>query len=202
MARSIGKSIYYLNTQSINKDDLKKIKKDLKYNDSSFKKDVILIIENGKIESYKEDVLSNRDELKSFLKESGLAKFACDATPSEEYENLGKLTYEKYKCLYENEEPFAVIFSQTTCGYCMQFKPIINEYVGKNNIPLYFIEVNTLSDEERQGLLGSLSYFDDNENWGTPLTLGIKNKEVVANISGFTEDEEEIDSFFEEIGLK
>lgn len=202
VAKSIGKSIYYLNTQSINKDDLKTIKKDLKYNDSSFKKDVILVIEKGKVDSYKEDVLSNKDELKSFLKEAGLARFACDATPSEEYENLGELTYEKYKCLYESEEPFAVIFSQTTCSYCMQFKPVINEYVGKNNIPLYFIEINTLSDEEREGLLGSLSYFDDNESWGTPLTLGIKNKEVVTEISGFTDDEEEIDNFFEKMELK
>ena len=84
----------------------------------------------------------------------------------------------------------------------MQFKPVINEYVGKNNISLYFIEINTLSDEEREGLLGSLSYFDDNESWGTPLTLGIKNKEVVTEISGFTDDEEEIDNFFEKMELK
>ena len=202
VAKSSGNAIYYLDVENISGKDLKKIKKELKYGDNSFKKDVILVIDGGEVDTYKEDVLNKEDELKSFLKEAKLAKFACGINPSEEYENLGAATYKDYNCLYESGEPFAIILSQTTCGYCQKYKPFINEYIGKTDIPLYVIEVNTLGDEERSALLSSLSYFDDNESWGTPLTLGIKDKKVVAEISGFTDDESEVDEFFKKLELK
>ena len=201
-ATKIGQSIYYLNTKSINKKDLKAIKKKLSYNDKSFAKDVILVVEKGKVAAYKEDILTKSDDVKDFLKENKLAKYACDATPSEEYPNLARITYKQYNCLYESEEPFAVILSQTTCGYCKQFKPYINEYVGKENLPLYFIEINELSEEESNALQASLSYFKDNDSWGTPLTLGIKNKEVITEINGYTDDDDEVDQFFKKLGLK
>ena len=201
-ATSIGRAIYYLDVENIKSKDLKKIKKELKYQDKSFDKDVILVIKDGEVDLYKEDILNKEDELKSFLKEANLAKFACGINPSDEYENLGAVTYKDYNCLYESDEPFAIIFSQTTCGYCQKYKPFIDEYISKTDIPLYVIEVNTLEDEERSALLSSLSYFDDNESWGTPLTLGIKDKKVVTEISGFTDDKDEVDDFFKKLGLK
>ncbi len=200
-ATKLGHVIYYLDTKNIKSADLKVIKKKLKYNDSAFKKDAIIVIKKGKVETYKEDVLTKEDELKNFLKEADLAKFICDATPSEEYPNLAEVTLDQYKCLYESEAPFAIMLSQTTCGHCQNFKPFINEYVGEKNIPLYIIEVNLLSDEDRSTLLGSLSYFDNNESWGTPLTLGIKNKEVISELSGDNEDQNEVDDFFKKAEL-
>lgn len=199
VASSIGRSIYYLDTDKIDSSDLKSIKKKLKYNDASFKKDVALVINKGKAITYKENVLTNSDELKTFLKEAKLSKFACDVKPSEEYENLGELTYEQYNCLYESDETFAVILSQTTCSHCINFKPVINKYAGDNNISLYFIEVNELEQEEMSALQSSLSYFDNNESWGTPLTLGIKNKEVIAEMSGEVSDEGQIADFFDKL---
>ncbi len=201
-AKKIGHAIYYLDNEKINSDDMKSIKKDLKYQDSSFKKDVIVVIEKGKVATYKEDILDNADELKTFLSDAKLAKFACNAAPDKEYENLGELDYDGYNCLYESGEPFAVILAQTTCSYCVSYKPIIDEYVAKNNLPIYIIEIDQLSDDERNALLSSLSYFKDNESWGTPLTLGIKNKEVVSEISGYTDDEGNLDNFFKGLGLK
>ncbi len=201
-AKKIGHVIYYLDNDDIDTADMKVIKKDLKYQDNSFKKDVVLVIENGKVSSFKENDLTDAETLRSFLVEAKLAKFACDVTADQEYENLGELDYEAYNCLYESGEPFAVILAQTTCSYCVSYKPIIDEYVAENNLPIYIMEIDQLSDDERSSLLSSLSYFENNENWGTPLTLGIKNKEVVSEISGFTEDEEIINSFFDELGLK
>lgn len=201
VATKLGAVIYYVDTNKINSDDLKVVKKKLKYSDSAFKKDAIIVIKNGKVDTYKEDVLTKEDELKNFLKEAKLAKFMCDVTPDEEYSNFAEVTVDQYNCLYESEQPFAIMFSQTTCGHCQNFKPFINDYVGKNNIPLYVIEVNLLSDEERDALLGSLSYFDENESWGTPLTLGIKNKEVIAELSGDVEDETEVTDFFKKAEL-
>ncbi len=201
-AKKIDHAIYYIDTEKVSKEDLKVIKKELKYNDKSFKKDVILILQDGKVKSYKEELLKNKKELYNFLKEAKLAKFACDVTADEEYSSLGEINYEQYQCLYDSEEPFALMLAQTTCSYCLQFKPVINSYAEENNLPVYVIEIDQLSDSDRSALLSSLSYFDNNDQWGTPLTLGIKNKEVVSELSGYTEDESSLDEFFEKLGIK
>ncbi len=201
-AINIGHAIYYIDTANIDSDDLKTIKSDLKYNDSSFEKDVIIVVENGKVSTFKEDVLTEADQLKEFLKEAKLAKFACDVQPDEQYENLGEITYDQYKCLYDTDEPFALVLAQTTCSYCSMYKPVINEYAGENNIPVYIVEIDKLSTDEGEALISSLEYFNDNSNWGTPLTLGIKNKEVIADIGGHTEDTSVLENFFKQLGLK
>lgn len=201
-ANKLGHALYYVDTESFSSDELKDMKKDLKYKDKSFNKDVILTITNGKVDDYKEDVLDDADELYAFLRDSKLAKFACEVTSDDEYENLGEITYDQYQCLYDSEEPFALILAQTTCSYCLAYKPIIDEYVGDNNLPIYIVEIDQLTEDETNSMLSSLSYFDDNTSWGTPLTLGIKDKKVVAEISGYTDDEETIDNFFSELGLK
>lgn len=201
-ANKVSHAVYYLDTESLSNEELQTIKKELKYSDKSFTKDVIIIIKNNKIVDFKENILNNEDDIYNYLKDSKIAKFACGVQKDKEYKNLGEVNYDEYKCLYESGEPFAIILSQTTCSYCKSFKPIINEYAGKNNLPIYKIEINELSESDRNALTSSLSYFDNNDSWGTPLTLGIKNKKVVANISGYTDDEGTISKFFEDLGLK
>lgn len=201
-AKKIGHAIYYIDTENISKDDLKTLKKELKYNDKSFDKDVMLVIQKGDVVAYKEDYQDNKDDLYNFLKEAKLAKFACDVTADEEYSSLGEITYDQYQCLYESDEPFALVLAQTTCSYCLQFKPVINAYAEENDLPVYVIEIDQLTDDERNGLMSSLSYFDENNQWGTPLTLGINKKEVVSDLSGYTEDESALDDFFEKLDIK
>jgi len=201
-AKKINHAIYYIDTEKVSEDDMKQIKKDLKYNDKSSFKNVILVIEDGDVTSYKEDFLKNEGDLDNFLKDAKLSKFACDVTVSEEYGNLAEITYEQYQCLYDSKEPFALVLAQTTCSYCLSFKPVINDYAEKADLPVYVIEIDQLSDDDRNALLSSLSYFDNNQNWGTPLTLGIKDKEVVADLSGYTEDEGSLEDFFGKLGIK
>lgn len=201
-AVKLGHALYYVDTEKFSADELKSMKKDLKYKDKSFEKDVVLTIQKGKVDDYKENVINDADKLYEFLRDAKLAKFACEVTSDPEYENLGELTYEQYQCLYDSGEPFALILAQTTCSYCLSYKPVINEYAGENNIPVYIIEIDELTNDETNSLLSSLSYFDDNTSWGTPLTIGIKDKEVVAEISGYTEDENTIKDFFVQLGLQ
>lgn len=201
-AKKIGHALYYLDTKNISSDDIKTIKKELKYKDDSFKKDVIITIQNKKIDNFKEGILNNTDELSAFLKEADLSKFACDIKATEDYEGVAEITYEQYQCLYESDNPFVLVLEQTTCGYCQQFNPIIGEYTEKNNLPIYVIQIDTLSDADRTALTSSLTYFNENDSWGTPLTLAIKNKEVVSEISGYTEDASNLDELYTQLGLK
>ena len=202
VAVKLGHALYYIDMDSFDNEEKKAMEKDLKYKGNSFDKDVILTIKNGKVDEFKEDIFDDSDELYEFLKEAKLAKFACEVVSDSEYENLGEITYDQYQCLYESSEPFALILAQTTCSYCLSYKPEIDEYAGKNNIPVYIIEIDKLTEDESNSLLSSLSYFDENTSWGTPLTLGIKNKEVVAEISGYTEDKKTFETFFKDLGIQ
>ena len=201
-AKRANHAIYYLDTENIASSDLKNIKKELKYSNNSFKESVILVVQEKEVTEYKEGNLNDADLIYEFLKEAGLAMYICGVTVDPDNENLGTITYEQYRCLYDSDETFALMVSQTTCGYCNSFKPIIAKYSEENDVPVYVLEVNMLEGNEKTGFLSSLDYFNDNNNWGTPLTLGIRNGKVIDYIGGFTEDESVIDNFFKEIGLK
>ncbi len=203
VAESINHTIYYLDADNISKSDMKKIKKDLKYSDNSFEKDVVLVVKDGKVTNYKDTDLTSSDDIKDFLSEAGIAKFAFDIKSDEEYENLGEVSYAQYKKLYDSDKSFALVLAQTTCSYCLKFKPIINEYADDNDLPIYIAEIDTWESDDITALQDSLKdYFDENKSWGTPTTLGIKDKKVVSSLSGYTDDTDEIDNFFSELGLK
>ncbi len=200
-ATKSNKAIYYLSDE-ISNTDLKTIKKNLKTDKVSYKNSSLVILENKKVTYGLEGDLDDSNKVYDKLKEAGFAKFACNATSDSEYSNLSKLTYEQYQCLAESDEVFTLIVTQSTCSYCKQFKPIIDEYAGDNNIPVYYLDIDTLSNDDSQSFMSSLSYFNDNSDWGTPLTLAIKDKKVVAELSGYTDDTSKLDEFFKTAGLK
>lgn len=201
-AKAVNSGFYYLDQKSIDSDDLKQIKKDLKNNKKSFKKDVLLALSKGKVKDYKEDILDSTDDLKKYALKNHLSQFACNVKADSEFKNLGEIDYNQYKCLLKSDEPFAVIVAQTTCGFCSKFKPVIDEYVKDNNLTIYIIEIDKWSDEDKKSFNSSLDYFKKNKSWGTPLTLGIKDGKVVAELNGFTKDEKAISGFFIKAGLK
>lgn len=200
-AEKTSKGIYYLSDE-ISNSDLKNIKKDLKTDKVSYDDPSLVIVEKGKVTDGMDDKLDSSDDIYDFLEEAGFVKFACNATSDSEYENLSRLTYDQYKCLYDSGDPFVMILTQSTCGYCEQFLPVINEYAGENNLPIYFLEIDTMDSDDLQSVFSSLSYFSDNSDWGTPLTLAIKDKKVVTELNGYTDDTSSIDKLFTEIGLK
>lgn len=200
-AEKINVGVYYLSDE-VSNTDLNNIKGELKTDKVSFDNYSLVVVEDGKVTDGMDKKLDSSDDIYNFLKDAGLAKFACNATSDEEYENLSKLTYDQYDCLYNGDEPFVVIFTQSTCGYCAQYLPIMNEYAGENNLPVYFLEIDTMDQDDVQKVLSSLSYFSENSDWGTPLTLAIKDKKVATELSGYTEDTATIDNLFKEVGLK
>lgn len=200
-AEKTSKGIYYLSDE-VSNSDLKKIKKDLKTDKVSYDNPSLVIIEDGKVTDGIDENLDNSDDIYDFLQDTGFAKFACNATSDSEYENLSRLTYDQYECLYDSGEPFVMVLTQSTCGYCAQFLPVINEYAGENNLPVYFLEIDTMDSDDLQSVFSSLSYFSDNTDWGTPLTLAIKDKKVVTELSGYTDDTSSIENLFTELGLK
>ena len=201
VAEEIGKGIYYISDE-VSNSDLNSIKKDLKFDKISYDNSSLVVVENAKVIAGIDKNLNKYKEINQFLKEVDFVKFACNTTNDSEYENLAKLTYDQYDCLYNSDEPFVMVVTQSTCHYCEQFLPVINDYAAKNDLPVYFLEIDTMDQTDAQNIFSTLTYFSENSGWGTPLTLAIKDKEVVTELSGYTDDTTSIDNLFKEIGLK
>ena len=200
-AKEIGRGIYYLSDELSNS-DLKNIKNDLKTDKASYDDTALVIVENGKVTNGLDKNINKTDAINKFLKDSNFVKFTCGVQTDEEYTNLARLTADQYDCLYNSDTPFIMAITQSTCSYCEQYLPYLNEYAGENDLPAYILEIDTMDSEDVQNIISSLDYFDDNSSWGTPLTLAIQDKKVVKDISGYTNKEEDLNSIFEEIGLK
>lgn len=200
-AESLNVGVYYL-SDDLSNSDLNSIKSDLETDDTSYDDTTLVIVEDGEVVSFMDEDLDSAEDVYDFLEEAGLTIFACGATSDSEYVNLSKLTYDQYDCLYNSDDPFVVIITQSTCSYCELFLPIMDEYAGENNLPVYFLEIDTMDSDDLQSVFSSLTYFDENDSWGTPLTLAIQDQEVVTELSGYTSDTSSIDSIFTEIGLK
>ena len=201
VAEEIGKGIYYISDE-VSNSDLNSIKKDLKFDKISHDNSSLVVVENAKVIAGIDKNLNKYKEINQFLKDVDFVKFACNTTNDSEYENLAKLTYDQYDCLYNSDEPFVMVVTQSTCHYCEQFLPVINDYAAKNDLPVYFLEIDTMDQTDAQNIFSTLTYFSENSGWGTPLTLAIKDKEVVTELSGYTDDTTSIDNLFKEIGLK
>lgn len=99
---------------------------------------------------------------------------------------LKLINYSEYKEKIESEKPFVVIIERETCSYCQMYLPIVEEVASEKGVPIYYVDIDTLSDDEVTALSTSNDYLKE-EEWGTPTTLLLKGTEAVANISGYVE---------------
>jgi len=196
-----GKGIYVVSLEDYTKEQAKKLKDELEYKDDSFENDVLIYIKDGKVESYKENILTDETVVRDFLKENGLTKFMCDAKATEDYENLAEFDYNTFECLYEQEDPFVMVLAQTTCSYCQQYAPVLNDFAIENNKVAYIINIDQLTEEEMTNLTESFSYFETNTSWGTPLTIAVDDKEVVGDLSGYTDQADTIKDVYVKAGI-
>ena len=126
----------------------------------------------------------------------GLAMFSSKGTKAEEAVDypltlagevgLHQITYNEYESKVENGDAFIVIIERAGCGYCIQYMPIVEEVAKEKKIPLYYIDTDTLSQEEFN-LLGSTNSYLKRNNWGTPTTLFMLGDRVLDNIPGYVD---------------
>lgn len=74
------------------------------------------------------------------------------------------------------------VFGASYCEHCQAYKPVIQKLARKNNINLYFYEMDTLSKEDNERLNNS---FNVGEYDGYPYTFIMKDKEYVDGTIGY-----------------
>lgn len=115
--------------------------------------------------------------------------------------NLIELTYSEYTELIESNEPFVFIIERTGCSHCTNYMPVAKKVANTNNVPIYYIDTSTLTEDEFTALQSSNSFFTENaEDWGTPTTMVLKGSEAVDSIVGEREAED-LEEFLKENGI-
>lgn len=99
---------------------------------------------------------------------------------------LHQITYGEYETMVENKDAFIVIIERAGCSYCIQYMPIVEEVANEKKIPLYYIDTDTLTNDEYNLLSTTNSYLKKN-SWGTPTTLFMLGDRVLDTIGGYVD---------------
>ena len=101
---------------------------------------------------------------------------------------FNEITYSNYLEKIDSNEPFLVVIVKDGCGYCEMYEPILKEVADEYNLPINYINLSNLSEEEYTELAKSNSYLKNNQ-WGTPTTLFMLGDSVIDSIGGYVEKE-------------
>lgn len=100
---------------------------------------------------------------------------------------LQQISYDQYNEFVDNGDAFIVVIERAGCGYCVQYMPIVEEVAKEKNIPLYYIDTDTMTSEELNELSTKNDYLRKNPKWGTPTTLFMLGDRVLDSIGGYVE---------------
>lgn len=114
----------------------------------------------------------------------------------------------------ESKNKTIVIYiGRSTCGYCVQYVPILKSVQEKFGYTTYYIDIAKILDYTNGGVLDeeanktmknmktSSSQKDVMNDWGaTPLTIVVKNNQIIDSIWGYT-DEETVTKLIKDNGI-
>lgn len=99
---------------------------------------------------------------------------------------FNEITYSEYLEKVDSNEPFLVVIVKDGCTYCEMYEPILDEVAGEYNLPISYINLTNITDDEYSDLATSNSYLKKND-WGTPTTLFMLGNAVVDSIGGYVD---------------
>lgn len=174
----------YINTDDLTSSGLSTLLEKLNIDAENFGTPYLSITKNGEVVAEQSGYV-DRETLFDFLQENGV--ISEDEEYKSEYPNLNMIDFEQYKEILENDEKQIVVLGQTGCTYCEQTKPILDEVAENNEVTINYLNITNLSEDEFSELMSSLDYLNELESLGTPLTLIIENKEVIAHQDGYAQ---------------
>ncbi len=171
----------YVNTNKITKKALIEILDILKINANDFGTPHLTLTENGNI----------IDEIAGYVDEKALLEFLqkYSFAPSDAILPINYIGMEEYRTLINSETAEVIVVGQTNCSHCMMAKPALLNIASQYGVKINYLNLTEIQKEENGKELitefnSSLSYLA-NEDWGTPLMMIVKDKEVVATSNGY-----------------
>ena len=105
---------------------------------------------------------------------------------------FNEITYSNYLEKIDSNEPFLVVIVKDGCGSCEMYEPILKEVADEYNLPINYINLTNLSEEEYNDLAQSNAYLKKNQ-WGTPTTLFMLGDSVIDSIGGYVDKDKFVD---------
>ncbi len=109
---------------------------------------------------------------------------------------LIELSYDELVKKIENKDSFVLVYTQTTCSHCIEYKPILKKTLYKNKLYGYEIVIDKLNTEEKAKLkdIANVS--------GTPTTIFIKDGVEISTSSRLTgiQSEDKLTNRFKYLG--
>lgn len=171
-------SYQYINTNKLTSDDLSKILETVGINEDDFGTPLTLFVENGEVLNQIDGYVDEKELLTILQKQEFVGE--------EEQITLSYLDLDSLKKTVDSNEKSVIVFGQTTCGHCINFKPVLMNIVDDKDINIYYINCNTVEDTD--ALYEYLENFEPFQGkWGTPLTIIFEDGEIVDTFSGETD---------------
>lgn len=167
----------FIDKDNLSNDEKKYINNKLDIKD---KTPVIAVVKNNEVIDTNVGFIDGTKLVEFFIENSVLEK---DSKYNAE-KNLTIINYDKFNELYNGNESFIIVLGQTTCSHCIATKPVLSYVAGKNNITINYIDLTNLTETEYNSLSQAVKDAGYTDEIGTPLTLVIKNKNIVDSISG------------------
>ena len=109
---------------------------------------------------------------------------------------LIELSYNELVKKIENKDSFVLVYTQTTCSHCIEYKPILKKTLYKNKLYGYEIVIDKLNTEEKAKIkdIANVS--------GTPTTIFIKDGVEISTSSRLTgiQTEDKLTNRFKYLG--
>lgn len=179
MHDKFGLEYLYINTNELTSSVFKKLLKDVGVDENSFGTPYTIVVKEGKVvdslNGYVDEV-----ELLEFLKNHNFVDSSAKLS-------LNYIDYKGFKSVATSNENMILVLGQTTCGYCIKAKPILNKIADDYGIVINYLNITNLSSEENGKLSKYISYLGEND-WGTPLTLIVKNGTVIDSANGLLDE--------------
>lgn len=197
LAKDYQVTYKYVDTDTLKNGFLEKAVKKAEIDEERFGTPTLIITGEGKAKATHIGFME-REDLFDFLKENGI--IGSDASYVDDYPNLTKINYADYETLLRSGQKSLVVIGQTNCSHCIEAKPILDEYAKESGVVINYLNYTDMTSEQKSNLQSSVSYFKENEKWGTPLFLILENGDSVASMPGFA-GKEQLVTFLRDNGM-
>lgn len=175
MSDDFGFDYLYVNTNELTSSVFKKLLKNIGVDENSFGTPLTIVVKDGKVVDSLNGYVDEQELLDFLKKYEFVSKDAKLA--------LNYVDYNGYKSVVKSSEKKILVLGQTTCSHCIKVKPILSDIAKEYGITINYLDITKLSDEEKGKFTKYLSYLNENE-WGTPLTLIVKDSDVIDSVNG------------------
>ena len=104
-----------------------------------------------------------------------------------EKKELPEIKMSTYLDYYAGSEAKIVLIGYPECPFCQVAEPILQNLAYEYDLEINYLNTDNFTDEDEQKLLASDEYFKENEGFGTPLLLIVKDNKIVNKIDGLTD---------------